>query len=920
MMQDALLATKLYIPPPRSESVSRTRLISQLNDSLSQHQGSGRKLTLISAPAGFGKTTLVSEWIDSLHSTAKSDGQAGYEIAWLSLDKNDNDPARFLAYFIAALNKTDRGDGPIGQRSLTMIQSPQPLPLEAILTSLINEIAVFPGRMIIVLDDYHLAGSPPVDNALTFLLDHLPPQLHLVIATREDPHLPLARLRGRDQLTELRAADLRFTSSETTEFLNQVMDLNLSAEDVSTLETRTEGWIVGLRLAAISMRGHQDIGEFVNSFAGSHRFVLDYLIEEILQHQTADIQDFLLQTAILDRLTAPLCDVLVGQDDSQTTLEMLERANLFIIPLDDERCWYRYHHLFADLLNERLHQTHPELIAVLHYRASEWFEQHDLTNEAIEHALHAEDFECAARLIARQADAIWESGEHAIYRLWLDRLPIEFVFSEPILCTLHAETQFTRGQMNEAVLGLETAEQILAHVTDAKNEQPGTDRLKLLGRIAADKSQIAAWRGDVPSTLQYARQALDLLPENALPWRSVAAITLGDAHSINGEIGEAYQAQLEAREICRAAGITFLLLIANVNLAVTQRQRGHLQQAIDTCQELLQLANENGMSHTIVVGWCLTIWAEMLAEVNDLDGAIEKASQGVEIAERYGDVGMLSKSYLCLIRILFSKGDMSNAEEIIRKLENIARGANMPPGVPSMIAAWQARIWLAQGSLDLKARWANDRRLSINEDLTYLREPEHIALARILIDQKQLEDAIGLLHQLEDLAQAGGRTSTTIEILLLQALAFQADGNTAEAISELEHALTLAEPGGFVRIFVDEGPPMARLLYDSLRHGNHADYKHQLLAAFPATESAQVDLSKSQSPESNIIEPLTEREIEVLGLMAEGLSNREIADRLILSLHTIKAHSRNIYGKLDVHSRMSAVTKAKALGVLGLDN
>jgi LuxR family maltose regulon positive regulatory protein len=910
-METLLLRTKVYVPPARVELVSRPHLIERLNSGLWQNGHAARKLTLISAPAGFGKTTLVAAWTRAL-------GEQSPPVAagWLSLDESDNDPIRFLTYLIAALQTAEPA---IGHGVLATLRTPHPPPVESVLTGLINEIAALPNRIVLVLDDYHLIDAQPIRDTLTFLLRHMPPQLHIVIATREDPLLSLARLRARGQVTELRAADLRFASAEAVEFLNQVMGLDLSVEDIAALETRTEGWIAGLQLAAISMRGQHDTRAFIHSFTGSHRFVLDYLIEEVLRHQKGDIQDFLLQTAILDRLTAPLCDTITGRDDSQAILDMLERANLFIIPLDHERCWYRYHHLFGDLLNERLHQTQPEHIGTLHHRASVWFEHQDLADGAIEHGLQAEAFERAARLIAREADAIWESGEHAKYRRWLDSLPVEVIFSEPILCTLHAETQFARGQMHEAIQGLQAAEQTLSHVVDIKRDQLTPDQLRLRGRIAADSAQIAVWRGDVPATIQHARRALDLLPEHALPWRSVAAIALGDAHSINGDMVEAYQAQLEALEICRTAGIPFLLLIANANLAVTQRQRGHLQQALDTCQRLSHLAHENNMAHTVVVGWCLAIWGELLAERNDLDGAIDKAGQGVELAERYGDVGMLSKSYLCLLRVVYTRGDISNAQEILQKLENIAQEADMPSDLPGVIAAWQARIWLAQGRSELAGRWVNDRGVTVNDDLTYLRQPEYIALARILIHQEQWDDALELLQQLQDFALAGGRTSTAIEILLLRALALQAQGNMVEATSALEHALTLAEPGGFVRVFVDEGPPVARLLYDTLTHGDFVKYKRRLLAAFPDAEPAKVDVDETQSSAPNLIEPLSDREIEVLELIAEGWTNPEIAGKLFLSLYTIKSHCRNIYGKLDVHNRISAVARAKALGILDLD-
>jgi LuxR family maltose regulon positive regulatory protein len=414
---EQLLTTKLFIPPTRPELVPRHHLIEQLDS------GRHGKLTLISAPAGFGKTTLVTEWLENVRRDSVRGKQINTKIAWLSLDEGDNDPARFLAYFIAALNQIEGIEETLGQGVMSMLQSPQPPPTETILTALINDLVNIPDRLIFVLDDYHLIDDQLIQDILNFLLDNLPPQMHMVIATREDPHLSLSRLRARDQLTELRAADLRFTNSEASEFLNMVMGFDLSEGDIAALETRTEGWIAGLQLAAISMQGRDDVARFIKSFTGSHRLVLDYLVEEVLEKQPENIQNFLMQTAILERLNGSLCDALTGHTNGRETLEYLDQANLFIVPLDDERLWYRYHHLFADLLRNRMHQTQPGLAPGLHKRASEWYEQNGLTDEAIEHALRAEDFERAAHLIEAVAEVVWGRGEHTKLRRWLTGLP-----------------------------------------------------------------------------------------------------------------------------------------------------------------------------------------------------------------------------------------------------------------------------------------------------------------------------------------------------------------------------------------------------------------------------------------------------------------------------------------------------------------
>jgi LuxR family maltose regulon positive regulatory protein len=539
---EQLLATKLFIPPTRPKIVPRSRLIKQLNDGLN------RRLTLVSAPAGFGKTTLVTEWLDNLWVDTKEENQIEDRIAWLSLDESDNDPVRFLAYFIAALNRVEKAQPQIGEGALSMLQSPQTPPAEAVLTLLINEITSTPCRMLLVLDDYHQIDAKPVHDALCFLLEHMPPRMHLVIATREDPPLPLPRLRARDQVTEIRAADLRFSPYEAAEFLHQVMGLDLSADDVTALETRTEGWIAGLQLAAISMQGCKDHKGFIQSFTGGHRLVLDFLIEEVLSQLSESIQHFLLQTAILSRLTGSLCDAITGQENSQETLEMLDRTHLFIVPLDDERRWYRYHHLFGDLLRQRLRQNHIERIPMLHYRASEWFEQNGFMDEAIEHALRAENFERAAHLIENALETVWVRSEDNKSRRWLEKLPFELVFSKPQLCIFHAWQLYLNGHVDEAELRLHTVEHVLeplaprtTELSSDRDVQPlDTDARKLLGRAAALRAVLNYSQGDAKGIIQHARQALNYLPEDDLLWRNSANMSLGDAYgfiSLPGSIG-----------------------------------------------------------------------------------------------------------------------------------------------------------------------------------------------------------------------------------------------------------------------------------------------------------------------------------------------------------------------------------------------
>jgi LuxR family maltose regulon positive regulatory protein len=943
-----ILQTKLHIPPirpaPSSELrarlVSRPRLVERLN------AGLHRKLTLISAPAGFGKTTLLAGWANDLRMAnddsrraapqdsrvANRKSEIANRIVWLSLDEDDNDLARFLVYVVATLSKIEAN---IGKGVLNQLRASPP-PAEEILTFLINVIATMPGQIILVLDDYHLIEDQAVHDALAFLLARLPRQLHLVISTREDPYLSLARLRARGQLIELRATDLRFTSAEAAEFLNQVMGLALSAQDITALEARTEGWIAGLQLAAlalqgtISTRGHKNVSEFIQSFTGSHRFVLDYLVEEVLERQPESIQTFLLQTAILDRLTAPLCNAVTGQDHGQATLERLDRANLFIIPLDDGRQWYRFHRLFADLLRQRLRQTHPEEIPGLYRRASEWYEQNDFSDEAIEHALRAGDLARAASLMETHADAAWRCGEHAKLRHWLDALSLEAIRAKPRLCVYHTWYLFAGGRQDEAEEALQACEEAMGASPDLTTATPvarrhllsDLDRQTMRGRAAVIRAFIATYIGDTPAIIHHARRALDCLPEQDLTWRRDAALALGDAHGFRGDLASAYAARLEAAEASQAAGDTIFSLLAHLKVAITLREQGRLQRTIELCQEQLEFASRSGLMRTSVPGGFLAIWGEVLAELGDLEGALDLVTRGIESAERGEESLVTGWGYLCLTRVLYSRRDMAEVIAIARKVDRSARDSQIPPWIAAEVAAWKARSRLAQGKLAVVSRWARQRGLTAAgrpkqvDEFDFFSLNAFAVLARTLLARERWDEAIWLLSRLLEAAEAGERISKAIEILGLQAVAAQAKGDTSLALAMIENALALAEPEGFVQTFVDEGPPMARLLLEALGRGMAPEYVRRLLAAFPVTEPEPRGPLIAQTQVPGLVEPLSERELEVLQLVAAGLTNPEIASRLFLSVNTVKRHSYNIYGKLGVHSRTQAVARARSLGIL----
>ncbi len=761
-MSPPLLATKLFIPPPRAGAVLRPHLTDRLN------HGLDRKLTLLSAPAGFGKTTLVCEWVAGLDRP----------VAWLSLDEADNDPSRFLGYLVAALQTLVPN---IQEGVLGLLHARQPPPTEAILTVLLNKIAALPGSFVLVFDDYHVLDAVPIDYALTFLLDHLPPQMHLVIVTREDPNLPLARYRAQDQLTELRAADLRFTTDETAVFLNRVMGLNLSGHEIDALETRTEGWIAGLQLAAISLQGHQDTAAFIESFTGSHHFVMDYLVEEVLQRQPESVQAFLLHTSVLDRLSGPLCDALTEQDNSQATLDMLDNANLFLVPLDDERRWFRYHRLFADLLHQRQQLTERELTPTLHRRASQWYEQNGFVDEAIAHALYAEDFELAAEQIAGVADAVWASAVDTRLRHWLAGLPADLLHATPSLSIFHAWYLLAAGNQAEADRLLGTIERSITHSQDgaadadaqAQDESEGHVR-PLQGRLATLQAFSAFYRGDVQAIIAHAGDALACLPAQDLSWRSTATHLLGDAYDFSGQIRDAYPFRIAAVQASNASGDVVQILIANLKLAINLRNQGRLQQVIEICRQQHEFANECGMAQTVVAGWLLAIWGEALAERHDLDGAVEKANLGVAYCEQGGDLAMLGWSYVCLIRVLFSRGEFTRAQESVHHMEALAKETYVPPWIMNLVMAWQARHWLAQGKLALASQWVDVRGLDASQAPHYAHEPEHFVLARILLAQGCLDEAKSLLQRLLAAAEQEGRTSSLIETLLLLALVHQA--------------------------------------------------------------------------------------------------------------------------------------------------
>jgi LuxR family transcriptional regulator, maltose regulon positive regulatory protein len=882
-----ILATKLYIPPPRPQAVPRPRLVERLNEGLMRMPS----VMLISAPAGFGKTTLVSEWVapgERLKPKVRA--------AWLSLDEGDNDPARFLAYLVAALQTMAPN---VGAGTLGALQMLPPPPTEAILTTLLNDLSSLPDPFILVLDDYHVIDCKPVDQALTFLLDHLPPRMHLVMTTREDPQLPLARLRARGQLTELRATDLRFTTAEAAEFLNSVMGLHLSADDVAALENRTEGWIAGLQLAALSMQGQKDVSSFIQSFTGSHKFVLDYLVEEVLQTQSESVQTFLLRTSILDRLCGALCDavLLTPAGSGQATLETIERANLFIVPLDNERHWYRYHHLFADLLRQRLHQaaaTSPEdggrTEAERHVRASAWYESNGLELEAFQHAVAARDVARAERLMDGGGMPLQYRGAMSQVMNWLASLPTAALDDRPSLWVVYASACNMTGQPISSV-----EEKLQAAETALRGVEPDDKNRDLIGQIAAIRAMLAIPAKQVDTILVQSRRALAYLHPDNLPVRTTTTWTLGYAYQVQGQRAAASQAYTDAIAISQASGNSMITLAASTCLGQVQETENQLHLAAESFRRVLQLAGDPPWPAACEAYLGL---ARIYYEWDDLEAAGQHGQQSVHLAQQMQAVDTPAGCEVLLARLKLAQGDVTGAAAVLDEAEAFVRQHNFMHWKPA-VAAVQVLILLRQGRPEAVAAAAQ------------LAETHALPLSRARVHLAQGDPAASLaaLEPVGREAEAKGWADEQLKVLVLQALALQAQGENELAAQALGKALALAEPGGFIRTFVDEGPAMAVLLRGAAKHATAPNYVSQLQAAFGQSEG--------RTPVTQpLVEPLSERELDVLRLLRTELNGPEMAAQLGVSVSTLRTHTQNIFGKLGVNNRRAAVRRAEELKLL----
>jgi ATP/maltotriose-dependent transcriptional regulator MalT len=913
---DPLVRTKLCPPFIRPGLVTRARLQKQII------QGIRGPLTLIVAPAGFGKTTLA----------ASSVAACGWPVAWLSLDKNDNQARRFLSYLIAALQEADHT---IGKESIRLMAEMQQIPSDVILTSLVNDLDTTGRELILVLDDYQFINSQAVHEEVEFLLEHCPNTIHMLIATRSDPPLPIARLRARGQLAEFRAADLRFNEVEAGQFLNEVMGLHLDAGSVATLEERTEGWIAGLQMAALSMRGRDDVDGFIRAFAGTNRFIMDFMLEEVLGREPQEIQAFLLQTAILNRLTGSLCDAVTGTSGGHEVLGNLERRNLFVISLDDKCCWYRYHHLFADLLRAQFEQRYPGQVQRLHALAATWYETHVSLEDAIHHSLAASDFPTAARLVEAVAENAWLNGQYASILAWTKAIPAEVVQNCPWLCIWNAWacTQIgVSGAIDEWITAAEKAMQEQLDDPSSTIARGATqDTRELNTEIISLRAFAISFTQDYDRAIELAESVLKY---PSLRSRKVTQFTrcnvlhlLSSMYYATGHLRRAEQTCQETIKLAKEMGFTLRHLHSINKLILVNKVNGHLYRSHQLIEETSSFLEEQGFNNYFAATQLCFRKLELLYEWNQLE-EFQRLLEGTLNHEMLADVPYLLVDANNLRALdWLNKKDYSKSQDALVKAKALARQSYIWEGLAWRTESLQVRLWLKKGDLSLASAWASEETIDLDHSLGFSTESRAISQARILLAQDAYQDAIRLLSRLCDFAEVGKRNGSLIEIHALKAIALLGLDELQQAVVEVESALAMAEPEGYVRTFLDEGQPMSTLLSRVANDPSspYAKYALRLLTALQEENGNMRSIIQPMASQisraplhaaASLVEPLSPRELDVLHFMAIGNTNQEIARQLVIAPGTVKAHTASIYRKLDVANRMEAVARARQLGIL----
>lgn len=908
--QSAILGTKLFIPRPRPQVVLRKRLIDCLD------AGYEKRLILLSAPAGFGKTTLVSHWIHRRRIPA----------AWYSIDTGDNDPLLFLKYIVSALQTLDPE---IGRAALSIIGSPRPPQIDGIVINLLNELLHYPRDLVLVLDDYHLIEAGPIHELLYFILENCPPPLHLVIATRADPALPLARLRSQRHMAEIRARDLMFTPEETERFFREMLDLELVPEDVSLVDSRIEGWVAGLQLIGLLIQDRRDVQAFITSFKSDNRYIGDYLIEEVLNRQSEEIQDFLLKTSVLDRLSGPLCDAVTERSDSRGLLLTLEKNNLFLFPLDERREWFRYHQLFADLLRQRLRQSRPASVSDLHRRASEWHAQNRQEAAAIEHAVAAEDFELAARLIEEIGEIIWDQALQSRQLEWFERFPEDQLEAWPHLGVYYAAALLGSGRIQEAEERLLKIEQLLKDLktTDRLIRPDGTCmeseplRKQLEARTATIRALAATFAGDTARIDTYANRALKSLAPEEYMWRGMAAITLGMAHGWagDGRLDMANAGFTEAAETSRKAGNDYMYIFSRLGKASVEGMMGRPLEAAAEFRRLLKLAQDRGLDQTGLAGSIHASLGGMLCELNRIEEGFREIEEGIRLTRENREWIFLFAARLNKAHALFRVDDMAGLHTEAQAIRDLGEKHHIPPWMRHVLSGIKAVERMVNGDMEGAAGWLAGQGIKPEGPLSYRTEYEHIILVSILTHLGRFQEAQELIERLIEQAEEGYRVMSLLQLRRQSAVNLYLHGNERAAVSEMTKMLRMAEPGGYIRIFVHGGEPVEAILKAVLKEAKTAGqtspkrplfslaFVEKLLAAFQA-RPAPVKPSHQ--------EELSRREHEVLKLIADGFSNQQIAERLFISLNTVRTHTKNINSKLGVHNRTKAVAAAKAKGIL----